>query len=191
MNPFEPGVDLDRRDPSLDEVASRLESYTAATGGEPPVDLASRISAAIDDEPEPAGRWAWLGTWTAPMRAVAAVAILVAIVVGTLAVGTLIDSARRNVGTSPPPALPSVSESPSPVPSPTPTASPSPSPSVAPSSTGSATPRPTVTPVPSPGDDDDDDEIETPEPSESDHDNSGPGGGGGSGSGSGSGSGDD
>ncbi len=87
MNPYEPGVDLDRRDPSLDEVASRLETYAAATGGEPPVDLATRITTAIDDEPRPAGRWAWLGTWSAPMRAVAAVAMLVVIVVGTLARG--------------------------------------------------------------------------------------------------------
>lgn len=185
MNPYEPGDELDRVDPALDEVARRVESYAGRSGGEPPADLVSRISTVLADEPIPVGRWAWLGPWREPLRAVAAIAVLAAIVGGALLAGTLIDRAR-NVGTSPTPAVPSVTTSPSITPTSTPT--PSPSSSVTPQPTISVTPLPTVspgTPFPSP---DDDDEIETPEPSPSDHDNSGPGGGGGSGS-SGSGSG--
>jgi hypothetical protein len=189
MNPYEPGDELDRADPTLDEVALRIESYATRSGSEPPADLASRIAAAIADEPVPASRWAWLSSWREPMRAVAAVAVLAAVIGGALLAGTLIDRAR-NVGSSPTPAVPSISPSPSSSPSltPSPTASPSSSPSATPQPTVSVTPLPTVapgTPVPPPSDDDD--ELETPEPSESDDDNSGPGGGGGSGSGSGSG----
>lgn len=196
MNPYEPGDELDRVDPTLDEVALRVESYATRSGGEPPADLVSRITAAIADEPVPASRWAWLSSWREPMRAVAAVAVLAAVIGGALLAGTLIDRAR-NVGSSPTPAVPSISPSPSSSPSstPSPTASPSSSPSATPQPTISVTPLPTVapgTPLPSPSDDDD--EFETPEPSESDDDNSGPGGGdnsgpgGGGGSGSGSGS---
>ena len=195
MNPYEPGDELDRADPTLDEVAQRVESYATRSGGEPPADLVSRIAAAIAEEPVPRSRWVWLGPWREPMRAVAAVAVLAAVIGGALLAGTLIDRAR-NVGSSPTPAVPSISSSPSPSPSPTSTPSPSPSPTAPPTPepTISVTPVPTVapvTPVPSPSDDDH--EIETPRPSESD--NSGPGGGGGSGSGSsgssGSGSGGD
>lgn len=186
MNPYEPGDELDRVDPTLDEVARRVESYAGRSGGEPPADLVSRISTVLADEPIPVGRWAWLGPWREPLRAVAAIAVLAAIVGGALLAGTLIDRAR-NVGTSPTPAVPSVTTSPSITPTSTPT--PSPSSSVTPQPTISVTPLPTVSPgTPFPSPDDDDDEIETPEPSPSDHDNSGPGGGGGSGS-SGSGSG--
>jgi hypothetical protein len=192
MNPYEPGDELDRVDPTLDEVALRVESYASRTEGEPPAGLVSRIAAAIADEPVPAPRWAWLGSWREPMRAVAAVAVLAAVIGGALLAGTLIDRAR-NVGSSPTPAVPSISSSPSSSPSPTETPIPSPTPPRTPEPTISVTPVPTVapgTPVASPSDDDD--EIETPRPSESD--NSGPGGGEGSGSGSGSsgsGSGDD
>jgi hypothetical protein len=186
MNPYEPGDELDRVDPTLDEVARRVESYAGRSGGEPPADLVSRISAVLADEPIPVDRWAWLGPWREPLRAVATIAVLAAIVGGALLAGTLIDRAR-NVGTSPTPAVPSVSTSPSITPTSSPT--PSPSSSVTPQPTISLTPLPTVSPgTPFPSPDDDDDEIETPEPSPSDYDNSGPGGGGGSGS-SGSGSG--
>jgi hypothetical protein len=186
MNPYEPGDELDRVDPSLDKVALRVESYAARTGGEPPADLVSRIAAAIADEPVPVSRLAWLASWREPTRSLAAVAVLVAVIAGALLAGTLIDRAR-NLGASPTPAVPSISSSPSISPTPTPTPSPSPSPTspATPLPTISVTPVPTVppgTPLPSP-DDDDDDEIETPEPSESD--NSGPGGGGDSGSGNG------
>jgi uncharacterized membrane protein YgcG len=188
MNPYEPGDELDRVDPTLDEVARRVESYARRSGGEPPADLVSRITAVLADEPIPVGRWAWLGPWREPLRAVAAVVVLAAIIGGALLAGTLIDRAR-NVGSSPTPAVPSVSASPSIPPTPTPTVSPSSL--VTPQPTISVTPLPTVSPVtPFPSPDDDDDEIETPTPSPTDHDNSGPGGGGGSGSsGSGSGSG--
>jgi uncharacterized membrane protein YgcG len=187
MNPYEPGDELDRVDPTLDEVARRVESYARRSGGEPPADLVSRITAVLADEPIPVGRWAWLGPWREPLRAVAAVVVLAAIIGGALLAGTLIDRAR-NVGSSPTPAVPSVSASPSIPPTPTPTVSPSSL--VTPQPTISVTPLPTVSPVTFPSPDDDDDEIETPTPSPTDHDNSGPGGGGGSGSsGSGSGSG--
>jgi len=187
MNPYEPGDELDRVDPTLDEVARRVESYAGRSGGEPPADLVSRITAVLADEPIPVGRWAWLGPWREPLRAVAAVVVLAAIIGGALLAGTLIDRAR-NVGSSPTPAVPSVSASPSIPPTPTPTVSPSSL--VTPQPTISVTPLPTVSPLTFPSPDDDDDEIETPTPSPTDHDNSGPGGGGGSGSsGSGSGSG--
>jgi hypothetical protein len=185
MNPYEPGDELDRVDPVLDAVAQRLEEHASRTAGEPPTGLPARILAAIEDEPLPAGRWAWLASWRGPMRAVAAGAALVIVIVGALAFGTLIDRARNDIGSSPPP-VPSGSSSPTPSPSPSPT--PSPSPSVAPSPTVSPAPSPTITPLPSPTDDDDD-EVETPEPDETpepgESDNSGPGGGGSSGSGSG------
>jgi uncharacterized membrane protein YgcG len=187
MNPYEPGDELDRVDPTLDEVARRVESYARRSGGEPPADLVSRITAVLADEPIPVGRWAWLGPWREPLRAVAAVVVLAAIIGGALLAGTLIDRAR-NVGSSPTPAVPSVSASPSIPPTPTPTVSPSSL--VTPQPTISVTPLPAVSAVTFPSPDDDDDEIETPTPSPTDHDNSGPGGGGGSGSsGSGSGSG--
>ena len=185
QHPYEPGVELDRRDPELDEVAQRLETYAGRAGGEPPSGLTARILAAIDDEPEPGSRWAWLTSWRGPMRAMAAGVALVLVIVGALAVGTLIDRARNTVGSSPS-AVPTESGSPSESPSSSPT--PSVTPSVTPSPSESPTQSPTFTPLPSPTDDDGD--FETPEPGETprpgETDNSGPGGGGGSGSGSGS-----
>jgi len=167
-NPYGPD-ELDREDSSLDRVADRLERYASEQRAEPPMDLANRIMATIDDEPVPARNW-WtsfmsgLGAWRTPARALAVAAVLVAAVVGAIAFGELAERARQdNIGSSPSPAL--LTPSPSPTvtrtSSPTPTQRPSPSPS----------PSPTATPSPS-----DDDEVETPEPSESD--NSGPGGGG-------------
>ena len=144
MNPYEPGDELDRVDPTLDEVARRVESYARRSGGEPPADLVSRITAVLADEPIPVGRWAWLGPWREPLRAVAAVVVLAAIIGGALLAGTLIDRAR-NVGSSPTPAVPSVSASPSIPPTPTPTVSPSSL--VTPQPTISVTPLPTVSPV--------------------------------------------
>jgi hypothetical protein len=165
MNPYDP-AELGRHDPELDRVALELERQTAAMSGEPPMDLAGRIMSAIEDEPIPASRWAWLGGFRRPARFLAAAAVVVVVITGALAIGSLIEQARPDVGGPPTPAvLPSPSETPAP----TPTASPSPS--LAPTPT--LTPSPTVSPSPS----DDDDEIETPEPSESDDDNSGPGGG--------------
>ena len=165
MNPYDPH-ELDRLDPELDHVARALEEHAAAVRGEPPLDLASRVWAAIENEPPPASRWAWLAGLRRPARGLAAAAVLVAAVTGALAIGSLIDDARPDVGgPSAPVILPSPSSSPSVEPSP------SPSPTV--------TPTPSTTPRPAPSDDDDGLEIETPEPSESDHDNSGPGGGGG------------
>lgn len=186
-HPYGPD-ELDRDDAALDRVAERLESYAARRSAEPPVDLATRIMATIDDEPAPRAGW-WAGAsaglraWRAPARALAVTAMLVAAVVGAIAIGELAERARQeNVGSSPS-AVPST-----PSPSPTPTATPSPSPT--------PTPSPSLVPSPSASDDD---EFETPEPSESDDsgsDNSGSGSGGSDNSGPGSdnsgrGSGDD
>jgi len=177
--------ELDRNDPELDEVAQRLERYSDNRRGEPPVGLAARIHAAIDDEPDPARGW-WQSliagprTWRPMMRTMAVAGVAALAVVGALAVAQLIGDVPPNVGASP---SPEVIESPSELPSasPSPTASPSPSPS--PSPTVAPTSVPTAPPASSPlptatDDDDDDDDDETPEPSESD-DNSGSGGGGG------------
>lgn len=166
-NPY--GSDeLDREDASLDRVADRLERYASERRAEPPMDLASRIMATIDDEPDPARGW-WtsfmsgLEAWRTPARALAVAAVVVAAVVSAIAFGELAGRARQdNVGSSPSPGL--LTPRPTPTPTPTPTQSPSPSPSPSPSLTAS------------PSTSDDDDEIETPEPDESD--NSGPGGGG-------------
>jgi hypothetical protein len=165
MNPYDP-AELGRHDPELDRVALELERQATAMGGEPPMDLAGRIMSAIEDEPIPASRWAWLAGFRGHARLLAAAAVIVVAITGALAIGSLIERARPDVGGPPTPA---VLPSPSQTPAPTPTASPSPS--LAPTPT--LTPSPTVSPSPS----DDDDESETPEPSESDDDNSGPGGG--------------
>ena len=179
MNPYDP-AELGRHDPELDRVAFELERQTAAMGGEPPVDLAGRILSAIDDEPIPASRWAWLGEFRGPARVLAAAAVVVVAITGALAIGSLIEQARPDVGGPQSPAV-----LPSPFETPSPSLSASPSPTLSPTPT--LTPSPTVSPSPS----DDDDESETPEPSESDDDNSGPGGGGGGDDNSGPGGGGD
>ena len=182
-NPY--GTDEpDRDDPGLDRVADELERYAAAERREPPLDLAGRIHAAVDAEPDPRRGWlrsltAVLPAWRAPARALAVGAVLLVAVVGALAVGELVERARQaDVGASPTPPV-VVSPSPSPSASPTPSPSPSPTPSPIPSATPTPVPR---TPEPSATGSD---EAETPEPSESD--NSGPGGGGGDNSGPGGG----
>ena len=161
MNPYDPH-ELDRLDPELDVVARELEEHAAAVGGEPPLNLPSRVWAAIENEPLPASRWAWLAGLRRPARGLAAAAILVAAVTGALAIGSLIDDARPDVGG---PSAPALLPTPPETPSPEPTASPSPT----------VTPSPSLTPRATPSDDDED---ETPEPTESEDDNSGPGGGG-------------
>jgi hypothetical protein len=181
-HPYGPD-ELDRVDPELGRVAGELERYAASRPGEPPLDLAARIQAAIDDESDP--RAGWWAAFTAglrglrgPARAVAVAAVGVAVVVGALALGDLAERARQdNLGASSTPS-PLVT----PTASPTPSATPSPSPS--PSATASPSDEPSVSPSPSASDGDDG--FETPEPGESDHsgpggggdDNSGPGGGG-------------
>lgn len=164
-------VELGSTDADLDHVARELERYAAEQGEPASLDLVARINAAIAAEPEPRGRWwtvlgAALRPWRGPARVLAVVGVLVAAVMGAIAVGTLAERARDdNLGTSPLPV-------PSLTPSPTPSISPSPSPAITPSPSPSPTPSPTPQPTAS-----DDDEPETPEPSESD-DSSGPGGGG-------------
>ena len=163
-HPYGPD-ELDREDASLDRVADRLERYATERRAEPPMGLASRIMATIDDEPDPTlGWWAsftsGLAAWRTPARALAVAAVLVAAVVGAIALGELSERARQdNIGSSPSPALLA--------PSPTPTLTPTPSPSPSASSSPTASPSASAS--------DDDDEVETPAPGESD--NSGPGGG--------------
>lgn len=183
-HPYGPD-ELDRVDPELDRIADELERYAAARSGEPSLGLPSRIQAAIDDEPGPRRGWwaallAGLRGLRGPARAVAVMAVGVAVVVGALALGELAERARQdNVGSSPSPS-PMVTPSVTPTPSPSPSGTPSPSPSP------TASPSDEPTTRPSPAASDDDGEVETPEPSESDHsgpgggddDSSGPGGGG-------------
>ncbi|MDQ2689126.1 MAG: hypothetical protein M3Y29_02480, partial [Chloroflexota bacterium] len=83
-SPYGPD-ELDRTDPALDRVAQRLEDYAAARRADPPLDLATRIRAAIDDEPLPRPGWwasmiAGLRAWRGPARALAVAAVVVAAV---------------------------------------------------------------------------------------------------------------
>ena len=55
-HPYGPD-ELDRADPGLDAVASRLERYAETRSGEPPIGLRARIHAALDEEPAPATGW--------------------------------------------------------------------------------------------------------------------------------------
>jgi hypothetical protein len=175
MNPYDPG-ELGVHDPELDRIAHELEREATAIGGEPPLSLTGRILTAIDQEPMPAARWAWLANLRGPARMLAAAAVVVVAITGALAIGSLINGLGPDVGGPPTPV---VLPSPSASPSPSATPSPSPSPTIAPSVSASGSPSPTATPVVQATPSDDDDEVETPEPSESDDDNSGPGGGGG------------
>jgi hypothetical protein len=176
-HPFDSG-ELGRDDPEMDRIGEALEHYAATAGDEPPMALAMRIREAIDDEPLPASGWwasalAFLAPLRGPARVMLAAAVVVAAVVGAIALGELANRATIDTGSPPP----SVIETPipTPTPTPTPTLTPTPTPSAEPS----ASPSPTET--------DDQDDVETPEPTETedssgsgggDGDNSGPGGGG-------------
>ena len=172
QHPFESG-ELGRDDPDLDLIGERLERYAADAGGEPPIDLATRIMTALDDEPVPARGWwgtlmATIAAWHGPARLALAGVVVAAVVVGTITLRDLADGARNgSTGGTPPPSegappTPSLTPSPTPMPTPSPTSTPTATPSPSPSTTAS---------------DGDDEETETPEPSETD-DSSGPGGGG-------------
>ena len=166
--------ELDRVDPELDAVAVELERYAAARSTDPPAGLAAIVKDAIAAEPLPAVGWwqrlvAGPAAWGATGRSIAVAAVVMLLLVGSLAVGQLLDVNRPNVGSSPSPIL-----SPSERPTPSSTESPSPSPSPSTSPTPTAPPS---TPSATPSDDNGGgDDSETPEPS--DDDNSGPGGGG-------------
>ena len=188
-HPYGPD-ELDRTDAELDGIAEQLQDYSAGQGSSPPLDLAARIHAAIDAEPDPAVGW-WarvtgsVAGWGTLGRSLTAAAVVTAAIVVAVAVGSLSNGVRQpGSGGSPSPSVVvSPSSSPTVSPSPSPTPSPSPSP------TPSASPGPRQSPAPTPSDDAGGG-VETPEPSESDHsgpgggggDNSGPGGGGSSGS---------
>lgn len=175
-HPFD-SDELGRNDPDMEQIGARLERYASEAGHEPPVDLAARIRAALDDEPIPSTGWwasmlATVARLHGPARLIVATAVLLVAVLGAVAIGDVIDWARQDTGSSP---NPSEIVAPSPTPTSTPTVTPSPTPS----------PTATASPSPSASDDEDDDEEETPEPSESDDDNSGRGGGDNSGPGGG------
>lgn len=166
-HPFDSG-ELGRSDPEMDRIGEGLERY-ASQAGEPPMDLASRIRATLDDEPIPAGGWwqsllAALAAWHGPARLALGAAVVVAALIGALALGDLADRARNNnTGSTPAPSV-IITPSPSPSPTPSPTSTPTPT----------AAPSPPAVPTPS-ASNDHGGGSETPRPSESD--NSGPGGG--------------
>ena len=171
-HPFD-SDELGRSEPEMDAVGSALERYASKVGDEPPAALAARIQAAIDEEPAPSrGWWASLLALFSPSRGPARLAlasvVVVAAVVGAVALGELADRARTNLGASPTPSPSTIA-----TPTPTPTVPPTPTRTPIPSPTPSESPpaaEPSAT-------DDDDGEIETPEPTESDDDNSGSGSG--------------
>jgi len=164
--PWDP-AEIGTHEADLDGVADRLARHADAETGLPSPALVGRIQAALDDEPLPVAPW-WRrigagGGWPAPARLMAAAAVLVAGVIGGLALGELAGQQNSGSGPSPTPVLsPSATPSPTPSPSATPTLSPSPV-----SSTSITTPPPTAT-----------EEAETPEPDDDSGGNSGPGGGG-------------
>jgi hypothetical protein len=178
--------ELGRTDPELDRVAAELESYADQTRATPPPALATRILAAVDAESDPRpGAWARFSAALVglrrPARALAAVAVLAAAVVGALALAEIADRARTDgFGASSSP-LPSATLTLSPTPSPTPSlsATPSPSPTATPSPTASPSPSAPASVVETP-EASDDHADETPEPTATDggeDDHSGPGGG--------------
>ncbi|MEA2651773.1 MAG: hypothetical protein QOI85_1494 [Chloroflexota bacterium] len=176
-HPFDSG-ELGRNDPEIDRLGEGLERYATDVDGEPPVDLASRIRAALDDERVPAGGWwrsllAAFAPWHGPARLALGGAVVAVAVIGALALGDLADRARNNTGSTPSPSV-IVSPSPTPTLTRSPTPTPSPTPTLTPSPTPIATQLPTPLPTPLPTDDHGGD-SETPSPTGSD--NSGPGGG--------------
>ncbi len=179
-HPFDSG-ELGRNDPDMDRAGQDLERHAAEVGGEPPLDLASRIRAAIDEEPVPARGWwgsllAAFAPWRGPARLALGTAVVAAAVLGALALGDLADRARNNTGATPSPSvIATPPQTPSPSPSPTISPSPSPTPSPTPSATPLPSPSPPATVLPTATDDHGGGGAETPSPSESD--SSGPGGG--------------
>jgi hypothetical protein len=181
--PFDPS-ELGADDHSLDEVAVALERYATASDQVAPPGLTGRVATAVEAEPLPRRSWlhSFGGGWMAGggTRAMGIVTLAAAAVLIAIAVGGVVDLARRtNVGGTPPPVVsPSMSVTPSP--SATDEGSGSPSSSPSPSAAATAT--------------DDDDDNSGPGGGGGD-DSSGPGGGGdddsGTGSSDSSGSGDD
>src|SRR3712207_6830685 len=88
--PWDP-AEIGSHDADLDQIAGRLDAYALELDVAPDPTLAARINAAVDTEPIPAGRW-WqrgggLAGWQGPARLMAAAVVLVAGVVGGLALG--------------------------------------------------------------------------------------------------------
>ena len=92
--------ELDRTDPELDGLAEQLQDYASGQRSSPPVDLAARIHAAVDAEPDPAVGW-WarfsgsMASWGVPARGLAAAAVVTIPMVGALAIGSLAHLARN------------------------------------------------------------------------------------------------
>jgi hypothetical protein len=175
---FDPS-ELGSDDHSLDEVAAALERYATASEQMAPPGLTSRVAAAIDADPLPRRGWrhSFGGGWLAgggATRAMGVITLAAAALLIAIAVGGVIDLARRtDIGATPPPVV-------SPRIEPSPSISVSPPPSATDEASDSASPTPSPSATASETDDDD---------------NSGPGGGGdddsGPGSSDSSGSGDD
>ena len=150
-HPYGPD-ELDRTDPELDGIAEQLQDYSAGQSSSPPIDLAARIHAAIDAEPDPAVGW-WaritgsMAGWGMLARGLTAAAVVTAAIVAAVAVGGLGNLVRGPIspGSNPSPSVVSPIPSPtiSPTPSPTPSPSPSPTPSVSPSPRQSPAATPT------------------------------------------------
>ena len=118
-HPYGPD-ELDRTDPELDGIAEQLQDYSAGQSTGPPIDLAARIHAAIDAEPDPAiGWWARItgsmAGWGMLARGLTAAAVVTAAIVAAVAVGGLGNLVRgpNSPGSNPSPSVVS------PVPSPT------------------------------------------------------------------------
>ena len=92
-HPYGPD-ELDRTDPELDGIAEQLQDYSARQSSGPPIDLAARIHAAIDAEPDPAVGW-WarftgsMAGWGMLARGLTAAAVVTAAIVAAVAVGGL------------------------------------------------------------------------------------------------------
>ena len=52
-HPFD-SDELGRNDPEMDRIGTHLERYAADVADEPPMDMVTRIQAAVDEEPVPA-----------------------------------------------------------------------------------------------------------------------------------------
>lgn len=134
-HPFNPG-ELGGDDPTLVGLADELER-SATTSAQPSTGFASRVLAAIDEEPTPRRPWYAIfgGAASAPLfRGLSLAAVAVAAVAIAVVVGGLIGPVRPGPGANG---------------SATPTASPSP-PSTPPSSTPSPSPSPSASPSPTP-----------------------------------------
>ena len=100
--------ELDRMDPELDGVALELERYAAARSADAPAGLAAIVKDAIADEPAPVIGWwhrllAGPVAWGATGRSIAVAAVVMLLLVGSVAVGQLLDVSPAERGQLPVP----------------------------------------------------------------------------------------